>query len=161
VINTTSGRIELAPPMLLRDLARLRSRMTEPARAMVLIGRRDLRASNSFMHNLPALVKGPDRCTLQISPQDAGEIGAKDGGLVRVTSRVGSVVAPAEVTDDLMPGVVSLPHGWGHDVEESQLTVAKAHAGVNTNVLTDDEAYDTASGTAILFGTPVTVAPGA
>jgi anaerobic selenocysteine-containing dehydrogenase len=80
---------------------------------------------------------------------------------VRVTSRVGSVVAPAEVTDDLMPGVVSLPHGWGHDVEESQLTVAKAHAGVNTNVLTDDEAYDTASGTAILFGTPVTVAPGA
>lgn len=128
---------------------------------MVLIGRRDLRTSNSFMHNLPALVKGPDRCTLQISPQDAGEIGAKDGGLVLVTSRVGSVVAPAEVTDDLMPGVVSLPHGWGHDVEESQLTVAKAHAGVNTNVLTDDEAYDTASGTAILFGTPVTVAPAA
>jgi anaerobic selenocysteine-containing dehydrogenase len=160
VINTAGGRIELAPPMLLRDLARLRSRMTEPARSMVLIGRRDLRTSNSFMHNLPALVKGPDRCTLQISPQDAGEIGAKDGSLVRVTSRVGSVVAPAEVTDDLMPGVVSLPHGWGHDVEESQLTVAKAHAGVNTNVLTDDEAYDTASGTAILFGTPVTVAPG-
>jgi anaerobic selenocysteine-containing dehydrogenase len=161
VINAAGGRIELAPPMLLRDLARLRSRMTEPARSMVLIGRRDLRTSNSFMHNLPALVKGPNRCTLQISPQDAGEIGAKDGSLVRVTSRVGSVVAPAEVTDDLMPGVVSLPHGWGHDVEESQLTVAKAHAGVNTNVLTDDQAYDMASGTAILFGTPVTVAPDA
>src|SRR4029453_13821201 len=149
-----------APSLLLGDLARLRNRMMEPGRSMVLIGGRDLRTSNSFMHNLPALVKGPNRCTLQISPQDGAEIGAKNGSLVRVTSRVGSVVAPVEVTEDLMPGVVSLPHGWGHDVEESQLTVAKAHAGVNTNVLTDDEAYDTASGTAILFGTPVTVAPG-
>jgi hypothetical protein len=70
-------------------------------------------------------------------------------------------VAPAEVTDDLMPGVVSLPHGWGHDVEELRLTVAKAHPGVNTNVLTDDQAYDTPSGTAVLFGTPVSVELGA
>ncbi len=68
-------------------------------------------------------------------------------------------MAPVEVTDDLMPGVVSLPHGWGHDVEEARLRVAKAHAGVNTNVLTDDQAYDVASGTAVLFGTPVTVEP--
>src|SRR5215468_10139687 len=100
VINTAGGMIELAPPMLLGDLARLRNRMMEPARSMVLIGRRDLRTSNSFMHNLPALVKGPNRCTLQISPQDADEIGAKNGSLVRVTSRVGSVDAPVEVTDD-------------------------------------------------------------
>jgi anaerobic selenocysteine-containing dehydrogenase len=161
VINTVGGMIELAPSMLLGDLARLRKRMSEPARTMVLIGRRDLRTSNSFMHNLPALVKGPNRCTLQISTRDAGEIGAKNGSLVRVTSRVGSVVAPAEVTDDLMPGVVSLPHGWGHDVEESRLTVAKAHPGMNTNVLTDDQAYDTPSGTAVLFGTPVSVELGA
>jgi anaerobic selenocysteine-containing dehydrogenase len=103
VINTVGGAIELAPSMLLGDLARLRSRMMEPSPPMVLIGRRDLRGSNSFMHNLPALMKGPNRCTLQISSQDATEIGAKDGSLVRVTSRVGSVVAPAEVTDDLMP----------------------------------------------------------
>ncbi len=77
----------------------------------------------------------------------------------RITSRVGAVVAPVEVTADLMPGVVSRPHGWGYDVDESHLTVAKAHAGVNTNVLTDNQAYDEASGTAVLFGTPVTVEP--
>jgi len=120
---------------------------------------RDLRSHNSFTHNLPALMKGRDRCTLQISPGDAGRIGLADGGSARITSRVGSVVAPVEVTTDLMPGVVSLPHGWGHDVEESRLTVAKAHAGVNINALTDNQAYDEASGTAVLFGTPVTVKP--
>ena len=111
------------------------------------------------MHNLPALVKGRDRCTLQISRADASRIGVRDGGAARITSRVGTVEAPVEITDDLMPGVVSLPHGWGHDVEEARLTVAKAHAGVNTNVLTDNQAYDVASGTAVLFGTPVTVSP--
>src|SRR5262249_24271927 len=82
-----------------------------------------------------------------------------DGSAARVTSRVGSVVAPVEVTADLMPGVVSLPHGWGHDIEETRLSVAKAHPGVNTNTLTDNQAYDAASGTAVLFGTPVTVEP--
>ena len=118
-----------------------------------------MRYSNSFMHNLPALVKGRDRCTLQVSPQDADRIGLAHGGSARVTSRVGSVVAPVEITDDLMPGVVSLPHGWGHDDPASRLRVANAHPGVNTNVLTDDQAYDEASGTAVLFGTPVPIEP--
>ena len=86
-------------------------------------------------------------------------MGLGAGSSARITSRVGSVVAPVEVTDDLMPGVVSLPHGWGHDVEGARQSVARAHAGVNTNVLTDDRAYDEASGTAVLFGTPVTVEP--
>ena len=160
IINTTSGMIELSAPLFMNDLGRLRARMGAQTQTdMVLIGRRDLRCSNSFMHNLPALVKGRDRCTLQISRHDAGRIGLADGSSARVSSRVGSVVAPVEVTEDLMPGVVSLPHGWGHDVEESRLSVAKAHAGVNTNVLTDDRAYDQASGTAVLFGTPVTIEP--
>jgi anaerobic selenocysteine-containing dehydrogenase len=159
VINTESGVIELAPPTMTNDLARLRGRMAEAGNGMLLIGRRDLRCSNSFMHNLPALVKGRDRCTLQVSPRDATHLGLTDGGSARITSRVGSVVAPVEITADLMPGVVSLPHGWGHDVEDTRLRVAKAHAGVNTNVLTDDRLYDQASGTAVLFGTPVTVAP--
>jgi anaerobic selenocysteine-containing dehydrogenase len=159
VINTESGLIDLAPPTMTDDLARLRARMAERDRDLVLIGRRDLRCSNSFMHNLPALVKGPDRCTLQISPADADRLGLADGGQARITSRVGSVAAPVEVTSDLMPGVVSLPHGWGHDVEEARLRIAKAHPGVNTNALTDDRAYDVASGTAVLFGTPVTVEP--
>jgi len=160
IINTASGLIELAPRAMTEDLARLGDRLEGDTGGTRLIGRRDLRASNSFMHNLPALVKGPERCTLQISPDDATALGLTDGGLARITSRVGSLVAPVEVTADLMPGVVSLPHGWGHDVEEARLTVAKMHAGVNTNMLTDDQAYDTATGTAVLFGTPVTIERG-
>ncbi len=159
ILNTWSGLIELAPPTMTNDIARLQRRMAENADGMVLIGRRNLRTSNSFMHNLPSLVKGPNPCTLQISRQDAVRIGLTDGGSARITSRVGSVVAPVEVTEDLMPGVVSLPHGWGHDVEGSQLRVAQAHPGVNTNTLTDNRAYDEASGAAILFGTPVTIKP--
>jgi anaerobic selenocysteine-containing dehydrogenase len=159
LLNTRTGKIELAPVEMINDLARLRGHMGRRADAMLLIGRRDLRWSNSFMHNLPALVKGRDRCTLQISPRDAARIGLHDGGAARVTSLVGSVVTPIEVTSDLMPGVVSLPHGWGHDVEGSQLTVAKARGGVNTNALTDNRAYDVLSGTALLFGTPVTIEP--
>jgi len=157
VIHTASGAIELAPPLLTGDLARLRARMADHTGELLLIGRREMRTSNSFMHNLPALVKGRDRCTLQVSSKDADRIGLAHGGSARVTSRVGSVVAPVEVTDDLMPGVVSLPHGWGHDDAASRLRVANAHPGVNSNILTDDRAYDAASGTAVLFGTPVTV----
>ena len=163
VINTVSGVIELTPATMINDVPRLRAHMAARAAThrdgMVLIGRRDLRCSNSFMHNLPALVKGRNRCTLHISPTDAARIGLTDGGSACVTSRVGRVIAPVEVTEDLMPGVVSLPHGWGHDAEGVQLRVAKAHAGVNTNALTDNQAYDVASGTTVLFGTPVTVEP--
>ncbi len=159
IINTVSGAIELVPSTMRDDVTRLRARMADESRQLVLIGRRDLRCSNSFMHNLPSLVKGRNRCTLQVSPRDAERIGLRAGGTARVRSRVGSVIAPVEITDDLMPGVVSLPHGWGHDIAETQLSVAKAHAGVNTNALTDDQAYDVASGTAVLFGTPVSVEP--
>jgi anaerobic selenocysteine-containing dehydrogenase len=159
IINTVSDEIELAPPTMTNDVPRLLSRMERHKDDMVLIGRRDLRCSNSFMHNLPALMKGSDRCTLHVSRADALRMGLTDGSSARVTSRVGSVVAPVEVTDDLMPGVVSLPHGWGHDAEGSRLRVAREHAGVNTNLLTDNQAYDVASGTAVLFGTPVTVEP--
>jgi anaerobic selenocysteine-containing dehydrogenase len=159
VVNTPTGKIELAPKEMIDDLPRLERHMAERTRGLVLIGRRDLRCSNSFMHNLPALVKGPDRCTLHVSPEDADRLGLRDGGSARVTSRVGSVVAPVQVTPDLMPGVVSLPHGWGHDAADARLAVANAHPGVNTNALTDDRAYDVASGTAVLFGTPVAVEP--
>jgi anaerobic selenocysteine-containing dehydrogenase len=159
IINTASGMVELAPPAITNDIARLRSRMKDRTGEMLLIGRRNLRTSNSFMHNLPALVKGRDVCTLQMSPRDALRIGVADGGSARVSSRVGSVVAPVEITEDLMPGVVSLPHGWGHDVASSRLAVAKRHAGVNANALTDDRAYDEASGATVLFGTPVSIEP--
>jgi anaerobic selenocysteine-containing dehydrogenase len=161
VVNTESGFIEVAPALMTDDVSRLRARMNQRTADLLLIGRRDLRCSNSFMHNLPALVKGPNRCTLHVSPGDAARIGLVDGGAARVSSRVGTLVAPVEVNDDLMPGVVSLPHGWGHDVEDTQQSVAKAHAGVNANLLTDNQAYDTASGTAVLFGTPVSIEPAA
>jgi anaerobic selenocysteine-containing dehydrogenase len=157
VIDTASGAIELAPERLVADLPRLRARIANHTGELLLIGRRQMRYSNSFMHNLPALVKGRDTCTLQVSSKDADRIGLAHGGSARVTSRVGSIVAPVEVTDDVMPGVVSLPHGWGHDDPASRLRVANAHPGVNTNVLTDDQAYDVASGTAVLFGTPVRI----
>ncbi len=161
VLNTKSGRLELAPRQIVDDVPRLRREMerSSPRERFLLIGRRNLRTSNSFMHNLPSLVKGRDRCTLQVSTRDAAGIGLEKGGFARVTSRVGSLLAPVEITDDLMPGVVSLPHGWGHDAEGTWLSVARAHAGVNTNRLTDNQAYDAASGTAVLFGTPVSVEP--
>jgi len=160
LINTESGSIEACPGPMVDDLPRLRARMAAARNGeLVLIGRRDMRATNSFMHNLPALVKGKDRCTLQVSPGDASRLGLADRGRARISSRVGSVVAPVEITDDLMPGVVSLPHGWGHDDAASGQRVAKAHPGVNTNLLTDDRLYDEASGTAVLFGTPVSVEP--
>jgi anaerobic selenocysteine-containing dehydrogenase len=157
VINTESGAIELAPELMLADLGRLRQRMRERPPELVLIGRRDVRSINSFMHNVRSLAKGRDRCTLHLSSADAARLGLRTGDRARVTSRNGTLVAPVEVSDDLMPGVASLPHGWGHDVEGARLSVASAQPGVNANLLTDDQAYDTASGTAMLNGIPITI----
>jgi anaerobic selenocysteine-containing dehydrogenase len=111
------------------------------------------------MHNIEVLVKGRPRCTLQVHPDDADRLGLRHGAGATVTSRVGSVVAPVEVTDAIRPGVVSLPHGWGHDLPASRLRVAAERAGVNSNILTDHHAMDPLSGTAVLNGIPVTVTP--
>jgi anaerobic selenocysteine-containing dehydrogenase len=125
----------------------------------VLIGRRQLRSNNSWMHNLPVLVKGKPRCTLLVNPVDAERCELIDGEPARITSRAGTVVADVEVTDAIMPGVVSLPHGWGHDVPGTTQSVASANAGVNSNVLADEELLDELSGNAVLNGIPVEVAP--
>jgi anaerobic selenocysteine-containing dehydrogenase len=111
------------------------------------------------MHNVEVLVKGKERCTLQVHPLDADRLALVDGAPVRVTSRVGSLVVPAEVTDIVLPGVVSLPHGWGHAYAGTRLDIAASHPGVNTNVLTDELALDPLSGNAVLNAIPVTVAP--
>jgi anaerobic selenocysteine-containing dehydrogenase len=108
------------------------------------------------MHNLPALVKGKDRCTLQIHPDDAERIGLAADGRARVSSSVGELVAPVEVTDEIMPGVVSIPHGWGHDAPGVRMSVAGEHAGVNSNLLAPVE-VDVPSGNAVLNGIPVEV----
>jgi len=159
ILRTENGKIELAPALVLDDLARLRAELDRPAADMLLIGRRHLRSNNSWCHNIEALVKGPERCTLLVSAEDARRLGLADGGRAQVASRVGSVVAPVEVTDDMMPGVVSLPHGWGHDADGVRLQVAREHAGVNSNVLTDETVLDVPSGNGVLNGIPVTVQP--
>jgi anaerobic selenocysteine-containing dehydrogenase len=158
VLRTPSGKVELAPEPLLDDLARLEAFMVaEPSEEMMLVGRRHVRSNNSWMHNIEVLVKGKPRCTLQMHPSDAERVGVSSGGLARVTSRVGSVVATVDVTSDIRPNVVSLPHGWGHEVEGVKLDVARRYAGVNSNVLTDHDQMDPLSGNAVLNGIPVRV----
>jgi anaerobic selenocysteine-containing dehydrogenase len=159
VLRTPSGRIELAPEAVVADVARLHEALDAEPADLVLIGRRHLRSNNSWMHNLPMLVRGPQRCTLQVHPDDAARLGLADGGQATVRSRVGAVDAPVEVTDEVRPGVVSLPHGWGHDLDGVGLGVARAHAGTNSNVLTDEELLEPITGTAVLNGIPVEVAP--
>lgn len=158
VLRTPSGKIELAPERLVNDVTRVRAALERADDGMVLIGRRDLRSNNSWMHNLDVLVKGKNRCTLQINPADAARIGVADGGLARVSSRVNTVTVPVEVTDAIMPGVVSIPHGWGHREPETRTRIATEHAGVNGNLLTDELAMDPLSGNSVLNGIPVQVA---
>ena len=161
LLGTASGAIELAPELLVSDVPRLRAALAERRRedGLVLIGRRHLRSNNSWMHNLRPLAKGRDRCTLLVSPSDAARLGLADGGRARVRSRVGELIAPVAVSDEMMPGVVSLPHGFGHDAPGAQLAVAADFAGVNVNLLNDETRLDVLSGNAVLNGTPVEVAP--
>ncbi|MDG1785011.1 MAG: molybdopterin oxidoreductase family protein, partial [Ilumatobacter sp.] len=158
ILRTPSGKVELAPAVFIDDLDRLAAAVPGLVdRGLVLIGRRHLRSNNSWMHNINVLMKGKPRCTLHVHPDDAALLGLSDGGAASITSRVGSITAPVEVTDSITPGVVSLPHGWGHDAPGAQMRVAAEHAGVNSNVLTDHEAMDPLSGTAVLNGIPVDV----
>lgn len=164
VLRTPSGQIELAPEVLVADVDRLAAglearRATGHDHQMLLIGRRDLRSNNSWMHNVEVLVKGKPRCTLHVNPEDATRLGLLDGATAAVSSRAGKVTVPIEVTDAIRQGVVSIPHGWGHDMPGAQLSVARRYAGVNTNVLADEELIDPVSGTSVLNGIPVDVAP--
>jgi anaerobic selenocysteine-containing dehydrogenase len=159
VLRTPSGRVELAPEPLVADVDRLRAAMARPAAGMRLIGRRDLRSNNSWMHNVEVLVKGRPRCTLHVHPDDASRLGLVDGEPASVTSRAGTLTILAEVTEAIRPGVVSIPHGWGHDMPGVELSVARRYAGVNSNLLTDEELVDPVSGNAVLNGIPVEVSP--
>jgi anaerobic selenocysteine-containing dehydrogenase len=160
MLRTPSGRIELAPEPCVEDVARLRRRLTRAAEApFVLVGRRDLRSNNSWMHNLDVLVKGKPRCTVHVHPDDARRVGIAPGAPVRVCSSAGEIVVPAEVTDAVMPGVVSIPHGWGHGFAGVRMKTASAHAGASSNVLARGDLYDPLSGNAVLNGIPVTLVP--
>ena len=158
-LRTPSGKVELAPVSIVAASPALLATATASAAAddLRLIGRRQLRSNNSWMHNIRVLVKGKDRCTLLMHPDDAGVRGLTDGDSARIASRVGSVDVAVEVSDEMMPGVVCLPHGWGHDVPGTRMSVASERPGVNLNVLTDGAVLDDLSGNATLNGIPVTV----
>jgi anaerobic selenocysteine-containing dehydrogenase len=156
ILRTPSGRVELAPEPIMADIPRLRESVDSPTDGLLLIGRRHLRSNNSWMHNLPALAGGTNRCTLQIHPDDAARLGIADTAVI--TGPAGKLEVPVEITDAIRPGVVSLPHGWGHDAPGTRLSVAATQAGVNVNSLLDSSLLEPLSGTAVLNGVPVEVA---
>ncbi len=168
-LRTADRTVRLAPQEFLAGIPALEAQLEQElgaARAndsagtpLVLIGRRDLRSNNSWMHNAARLMRGADRCTLLMHPRDAASRALADGARVRVRSRVGEVIVPLELSDAMMSGVVSLPHGFGHACEGTQLGVANAHAGASINALTDDQRVDPLVGTAAFSGVPVDVRP--
>ncbi len=160
VLRTESGRIELAPEMIVNDVReRLIPSLDRVHNGLTLIGRRDLRSNNSWMHNLRILVKGKNRCTLHVNSNDARRLLLTDGGMARVASKTGEVEIVVEITDSIREGVVSIPHGWGHDSNGAQMAIAREHAGVNVNILASVNDFDPLSGNAVLSGIPVEVAP--
>ena len=157
VLRTPSGKVELAPPSLLADMARAAADLARPAPDLVVIGRRDVRTNNSWMHNLPVLAKGPLRCTARVHPADAARLGLHDGTLARLANGPRQITAQVQISDEMMPGVMSLPHGWGHDLPGTRLHVAAERPGANLNALLDDQQRDPLSGNAVLGGVAVTV----
>ena len=157
MLRTPSGKIELAPPSLLADLARPLADLSRPAPDLVIIGRRDVRTNNSWMHNLPILAKGPFRCTALVHPADATRLGLQDGAQARIANGALSLQAQVQISSEMMPGVVSLPHGWGHNLPGAQLHLAAERPGANLNALLNDQLRDPLSGNAVLGGVAITM----
>ncbi len=159
-LRTPDGLIDVTPPILVADVARLVASIDRDwDSSIVLVGRRHVRSNNSWMHNIRVLTKGKNRCTMQINPGDAERLGIANGAAAKVVSRVGEVTITAEVTDGIRRGVVSIPHGFGQNMDGVELSIASDYNGVNTNVLTDEYLRDELSGNIALNGVPVTVAP--
>ena len=158
-LKTVSGKVELLPRPIADDLPRLKRALGERADGLVLVGRRHLRSNNSWLHNVPALTGGSNRCTLHIHPSDAERLRLLDGARVRVKGAGGAVTVPVEFTEGIGPGVVSLPHGWGHDRPGTRMSHASLDPGVNVNQLLDGSLLDPLSGNAVLNGVPVELAP--
>jgi anaerobic selenocysteine-containing dehydrogenase len=160
VIARPNRRIDLAPERMTRDLERLEQELdaVRPG-ALRVIGRRQLRSNNSWMHNSRRLVKGPERCSLIVHPMDAERLGIRSGQRVRVEARVGAIEVLATVSDEIMPGVVSLPHGWGHHREGAELSVARERPGASLNDILDERCFDVPTGTASLNGMEVSIVP--
>jgi anaerobic selenocysteine-containing dehydrogenase len=141
--------------MLLADLLRARRELDEPRAQLVVVGRRQVRSNNSWMHNLPTLAKGPFRCTALVHPDDARERGLTEGDMATLESNGRRIQVQVELSDEMMAGVISLPHGWGHDLPGAQLQVAAQRPGANLNAVLDEGARDPLSGNAVLSGVPV------
>lgn len=159
ILATRSGKVELAPEYIVADIPRLRAALGAAETGLVLVSRRHVRSNNSWMHNVQALVTGRDRCTLLVHPEDAARHGLADGARARVRSEAGQLEVPVEVSDEMRPGVVCLPHGWGHDKPGTRLGVASQRAGVCNNILAPGDLVDLASGNAVVNGIPVEIEP--
>lgn len=164
-VHHKDAKVHLAHPEIAEEHARLEAAFAggkfgaaaEGPNGFLMIGRRQLRSNNSWMHNCPSLIKGPERCTLLMNPVDADRLGLQSGRQVAVESRVGRVSLPLVVTDEMMPGVVSMPHGFGHDREGIRARNATAHAGASMNDLTDEAIVEGMVGNGVLTGFPVRV----
>lgn len=163
-LRTKDKRIKLCPEIMLTDMNRVKKVLADfknsnGSNKFMLIGRRHLRNNNSWMHNMPKLMTGPNRCTAIINFKDAERLGIQNESLVKIKSRVGEVIVSAEVSDEIMEGVVSLPHGFGHTRKGTKLSISKEHAGVSINDITDETEIDALSGNAAFSGTPVEILP--
>ncbi len=156
-LKTPCKAVQAAPEPLLADLARFAGQEQPGAHELLLIGRRHVRSNNSWMHNYHRLVKGKPRHQLLMNPVDLASRGLADGQRVQVRSRVGSIEVEVAASEEVMAGVVSLPHGWGHARPGVQLDIARAQPGASANDLTDERRLDALSGNAVLNGVPVEV----
>ena len=159
-LYSETKRIACAPAECMAELEKFRAELASGAAGprFVVIGRRHVRSNNSWMHNAHRLIKGPDRCTLMIHPDDAATLGLKEEDRARVSNHVGAIELPVEITEDVMPGVVSIPHGYGHDREGVELSKAREKPGASLNDLTDPAVIEPLSGNAVLNGVPVEIA---
>jgi hypothetical protein len=161
ILATKNRRIDLAPPPLAGDIARLEEWLEAPPvrsrREFLLVGMRSLTGMNTWLHNLPGLAAGQARCVLFMHPGDASRLDLRGGELIKVSSPTGEITVPLETSDSVMPGVVCLPFGWGHSRPGVRLSVATAQAGASYNDLLSDLCYDAVSGTSVLNGIPVRI----
>jgi anaerobic selenocysteine-containing dehydrogenase len=160
IIRTPGRLVRLVPEILKADIGRLETRLKVPGAKdgeLLLIGRRDLRGMNTWVHNSPRLVSGRERCVLLVNPSDAAARGISNGNRVKVTSRTGSVETPVEITQAVMKGVVDLPFGWGHARPGTRMKHASEHPGASVNDITDETLVDRVSGASAIYGVPVMV----
>jgi anaerobic selenocysteine-containing dehydrogenase len=157
-LKTENRRVQAAPAVILADIGRFAALPAPKSDELLMIGRRHVRSNNSWMHNFHRLVKGKPRHQLLMHPDDLASRGLSDGQRVKVSSRVGVIEVEVQGSPDMMKGVVSLPHGWGHARPGVQMSIASAQPGSSANDLTDERLLDELSGNAALNGVPVTVA---